>query len=588
MTDAVHDAPSGPSSGTILRVPESLRPTVEGTLQKAVSEGWAGRIWARDTSLWTADQRVAATISERLGWLDAPSRFQDDAAELDAFGRAIAEGGFETAIVCGMGGSSLAPEVLSQAFPRSEHGLDVLVLDSTDPDAVSAVTDPDADAGVVHVIATKSGTTTETLAYLAHFWELAEHRSGLLGRGHAGDSFVAVTDPEDSLRAIPHSDMFREVFLNPADVGGRYSALTYVGLVPGALQGLDLAELLADGELMAARCRMDEEANPGLALGIAMGALAVAGRDKLTLVLEPDLAAFGAWVEQLIAESTGKQGVGIVPVDGEPLADPAAYGDDRVFVRLGREDSAEWRTATDAGLDALAAAGHPVIDLVLRGGEWLGGEFFRWEFATAVAGIVLGVNPFDEPNVTESKENTKVVLERYRHEGALPAEAPLAAEGRLRLVGDAALRLTIADGSVSGELRRHLDRARPNGYHAIQAYMAPTDERTEALRGIQALLRDRTRRATTLGYGPRYLHSTGQLHKGGPRTGCFLQLVCDHPDDLPIPGRKETFGTLIDAQALGDFASLQSHELPVLRVHLSDDPDAGLTELRAALEKALS
>jgi transaldolase/glucose-6-phosphate isomerase len=330
-----------------------------------------------------------------------------------------------------------------------------------------------------------------------------------------------------------------------------------------------------------------------------MGALAATGRDKLTLVLEPDLASFGAWAEQLIAESTGKHGTGVVPVDGEPLAAPERYRADRTFVRLGRTSSAAWRAETDAALDALVAAGHPVIDLPLDDREWLGGEFFRWEFATAVAGAVLGVNPFDEPNVTESKENTKAVLETYHREGRLPEDPPLAEEGLLRLVGDAPLRLTSASaraaateagagGTVTAELRRHLDRARPNAYLGVHAYIAPTDERTAALRGLQALLRDRTRNATTLGYGPRFLHSTGQLHKGGPHTGCFIQLVAGHPVDVPIPGKKETFGVLIDAQSLGDFASLQSHELPVVRIHLSDDPDAGLAELTTALEAALS
>jgi transaldolase/glucose-6-phosphate isomerase len=296
----------------------------------------------------------------------------------------------------------------------------------------------------------------------------------------------------------------------------------------------------------------------------------------------------------LIAESTGKQGAGIVPVDGEPLGAPDVYGDDRVFVRVARPGTTDWHTTTGAALDALAAAGHPVIEISLEDGEWLGGEFFRWEFATAVAGVVLDVNPFDEPNVTESKENTKAVLKDYHDSGRLPAETPLFTEiGRLTLVGDAPMQLT-NDGadvpdrkSIAAELKRHLGRVPANGYLGTHAYIAPTAERTEVLRGIQALLRDRTRHASTLGYGPRFLHSTGQLHKGGPRTGCFLQLVAGHPDDLAIPGRKESFGVLIDAQSLGDFRSLQTHELPVLRVHLGDDPDAGLADVRTALEAAL-
>lgn len=585
-------------SGTRLRAPGPLVNAVEAATQRALAEHWAARIWARDTTVWTADPRVASSIAGRLGWLDAPVHFKEQLEELDGFGAGIRAAGFSQAVVCGMGGSSLAPDVLARSFARSAHGLPVHVLDSTDPDAVRAAESLEENGPSLYLIATKSGTTTETLSFLASFWEREGEQVGRIPVARRGDSFVAITDPGENLKAIPHSDLFREVFLNPEDIGGRYSALTYVGLVPAALLGLDLEELLVDAALMADRCRPDTASNPGLALGVAMGALAARGRDKLTLVLEPDLAAFGGWAEQLIAESTGKKGIGIVPVDGEALASPDRYGPDRVFVRLGRASSAAWRAETEPELEALVQAGHPVIDLPLDDQQWLGGEFFRWEFATAVAGAVLAVNPFDEPNVTESKENSRAVLERYHDDGHLPEEPVLAQEGRLQLVGDAPLRLTSetarasgtasdAAGSMVAELRRHLERAGPSSYLGVHAYLAPTDARTDALRGVQGLLRDRTMRASTLGYGPRFLHSTGQLHKGGPHTGCFIQLVCGHPDDLPIPGRRETFGVLIDAQALGDFASLQSHELPVVRVHLSDDPDAGLEEFRRALEAAL-
>jgi glucose-6-phosphate isomerase len=568
-------------------------------MKRAVSERWVGRIWARDAMLWTNVGDVATSIGNRLGWLDAPTRFQDEIDALEAFAEGVRAEGFARAVVCGMGGSSLAPDVLAQTFPKSAHGLPVYVLDSTDPAAVAAIEDLEQDGNSLYLIATKSGTTTETLSFLAYFWDEEREQAPWYRRSAAGDSFVSISDPGRNLEAIPHSDLFRETFLNPEDVGGRYSALTYVGLVPAALLGLDLLALLGDGAQMADRCQAhpadDASSNPGLFLGTAMGALAVQGRDKLTFVLEPELAPFGAWAEQLIAESTGKHGTGIVPVDGEPLGVPDVYGNDRVFVRIGRPGTTDWHTQTDAALDALVAAGHPVLEISLEDGEWLGGEFFRWEFATAVAGIVLDVNPFDEPNVTESKENTKAVLQDYHHDGHLPTETPLVTEvGRLSLVGDAQMHLTKDGGenpggrSVAAELKRHLGRVKPNGYLGTHAYIAPTQERTEALRGIQALLRDRTKHASTLGYGPRFLHSTGQLHKGGPRTGCFLQLVADHPDDLTIPGKKESFGVLIDAQSLGDFQSLQSHELPVLRVHLGDDPDAGLADLRAALEAALS
>jgi transaldolase/glucose-6-phosphate isomerase len=320
-----------------------------------------------------------------------------------------------------------------------------------------------------------------------------------------------------------------------------------------------------------------------------MGALARAGRDKLTLVIEPKLASLGMWIEQLVAESTGKHGVGILPVATETLAGPDSYGDDRIFVRVSGGTDVAWHAETDALLAQLAAAGHPVIEVATQPGDApLAAEFFRWEFATAVAGAILGINPFDEPNVTESKDNTKRVLDEYRHEHHLPAQEALSSEGALTLSGDAPLRLSGAGGGLVGELRRHLARAKPRGYFALQAYIAPTPERDEALKEIATILRDRTAKATTVGFGPRFLHSTGQLHKGGPQTGCFLQLTANHPDDLEIPGWHETFGILIDAQAAGDFMSLESHDLPVVRVNLGDDPDAGLAELRTAIEAALS
>jgi glucose-6-phosphate isomerase len=565
--------------GLPVRLSAQLATIVERAVARAVDERWAERLWQRDTSLWTADPTVADRIAARLGWLDAPWSFAERVPELTAFAEGIVSAGFQRALVCGMGGSSLAPEVLAHGYPRAEHGIPVSVLDSTHPDAVRAADASRQGLTTLYLIASKSGTTTETLAFLAHFWAL-EHASG--------ERFVAITDPGPSLEAVPHHDAFREVFLNPVDVGGRYSALTYVGLVPGALLGLDLDALLADAQLMADRCRAADAANPGVWLGATMAALAREGRDKLTFVLEPPIARLGVWLEQLIAESTGKRGVGVVPVDGEPLGEPSAYGPDRVFVRIGRAAAGEWRSRTDTLLDALASAGHPVIDLELRDGEWLGGEFFRWEVATALCGAGLGIDPFDEPNETESKDNTRRVLDAFRHDHRLPETEPLASAGRLRLYGDTPLRLTEPGGDLVADLRRHLERARPNGYVGIHAYLAPTVDREHALHGLQGRLRDRTGRAATMGFGPRFLHSTGQLHKGGAPLGCFVQLVDRHPRDVPIPGSPETFGVLIDAQALGDFASLEAHDLPVLRVDLSEDADAGLDELRVALEQALA
>jgi hypothetical protein len=352
---------------------------------------------------------------------------------------------------------------------------------------------------------------------------------------------------------------------------------------------LDVDALLEDARIMAEQTRADSEDNPALVLGVAMAALARAGRDKLTFVIEPDLASLGAWLEQLIAESTGKQGVGVVPVDGEPLGEPAVYGTDRVFVRLGPSSDSEWHREVDARLAALVAAGHPLIDIRLDDASWVAAEFFRWEFATAVAGIDLGVNPFDEPNVTESKRNTAAVLKVFADEGRLPEVVPSATRRTLRAWTQAGPDGRPRDpGDLATALRAHLVRAPRNGYLQVGAYIAPTPARTARLRAMQARLRDATGLAATLGYGPRFLHSTGQLHKGGAATGCFIQLLGGGTPDLPIPGRKESFGTLVRAQSLGDFEAFGAHELPAMAVDLGEDVDAGLGELETVLADALA
>ncbi|MEP7378835.1 MAG: glucose-6-phosphate isomerase [Chloroflexota bacterium] len=533
-------------------------------LARAVDEDWAGRMWARDTSVWTSDEAVAALIANRLGWLDLPTHFDDEVEELAAFARAVRDEGFDAALVCGMGGSSLAPDVLATSFPVGDGAIPVRILDSTDPAAVAAATAGSDPARTLYLISSKSGTTTETLAFLAHFWQAEDDIHPDIPQDAAAQHFAAVTDPPPSLDHIPHHDLLREVFLNPADVGGRYSALSYVGLVPGALMGLDLRALLAAAALMAQDTRSPSADNPGVWLGVTLGTLAKHGRDKLTLVIEPRVARLGAWIEQLVAESTGKHGVGLVPVDGETMGAPTVYGDDRVFLRISSGADTGWQAETSAALDKLAAAGHPVLDLTLGDGiGGLGAEFFRWEFATAIVGAVLGINPFDEPNVTESKDNTKRVLEQYGRTGSVTLPAAI----------------------DPASLDRHLGRAKDNGYYAIQAYIAPSESRNRALRAAADALRDATKRAVTVGYGPRFLHSTGQLHKGGTPIGCFVQLTAAHAEDLPIPGWKESFGTLIDAQAAGDFASLEAHDLPVARIDLGSDVDQGLAVFIAAIKK---
>ena len=577
-----------------LHLPDAVAGAYDEAVRRARDERWAERLFDRDTTVWSTDERVQAAIAERLGWLDAPEHFGRQIEALEGFAAGAREAGFTAAVVMGMGGSSLAPDVLVRTFGVADGWLDVRILDSTDPDNVRRVLDGLDPLATLFIVASKSGTTTEPLAFQAEAWA----RIDAALESHDADQspaslMAAITDPGKSVTAIPHHDELREVFLNPPDIGGRYSALTYVGLVPAALIGLDLDALLTNAASMLGRCRDPRaESNPGLSLGLAIGSAARAGRDKLTFLTDPGISAFGAWAEQLLAESTGKHGVGIVPVDLEPVGAPQSYGGDRFFARLRLAGSSS--PQLDALVDALRGAGHPVVETVLRDPVDLAGEFIRWEVATAVAGAVLGIDPFDQPNVEEAKERTRQLLAQHEGAGdgsgdASSADVPvLAAEDGVTLIPDAPLRLTNGDGSLVGELARHLARRRPNAYLGIQAFIAPTPARDEAIARIRTLLRDGTGRATTAGYGPRFLHSTGQLHKGGPPTGWFLQLTSDHPDDLPIPGWPYTFGQLIDAQAAGDFGSIESHDLPIARVHLGRDPDAGLAALERALSAALA
>ncbi|HEY0444284.1 MAG TPA: hypothetical protein VGC90_08685 [Candidatus Limnocylindrales bacterium] len=584
---------ASPTFAPSLELPATFTAAYEDAIARARDERWAERLFDRDATLWSSDERVQAAIGERLGWLDAVDHFGLQIPALEAFSAAARDAGFTTAVVMGMGGSSLAPDVLVRTFGVTDGWVGLRILDSTDPDNVGRVLDSLDPLATLFIVASKSGTTTEPLAFQAEAWARVEKalRSRDADQSPA-TMLVAITDPGKSVAAIPHHDELREVFLNPPDVGGRYSALTYVGLVPAALIGLDLDAVLANAGAMLARCREPEPAaNPGLSLGLAIGTLARAGRDKLTFLADAEIASFGAWTEQLLAESTGKHGVGIVPVDLEPPGDPSVYGNDRVFVRLTLAGSESRYEPLVAGL---RAAGHPVITIEIADPIDLAGEFIRWEVATAIAGAVLGIDPFDQPNVEEAKERTRQLLAAHESGGdandghAPEAQPALVSDGPLTLYGDAALRLTGEDGSLVGELRRHLARRRPNAYLCLQAFIAPTPARDEAFARIRALLRDATHCATTAGYGPRFLHSTGQLHKGGPPTGWFVQLTSDHPNDRPIPDWPYSFGQLIDAQAAGDFGSIESHDLPIVRVHLGADPDAGLAALERALAAALA
>jgi hypothetical protein len=444
----------------------------------------------------------------------------------------------------GMGGSSLAPEVFRQTFGAPRGALNVHVLDTTDPAAVAAQEAAIDLKRTVFVVASKSGTTLETLSHYRYFWQ----KSGQQGR-----QFLAITDPGTTLADEGNRRSFRRVFLNPADIGGRYSALSYFGLVPAALGGVDLAGLLDRAATMVQACSGagPVDANPGVWLGAVFAEAAKAGRDKVTIVAPPALHSFGVWAEQLIAESTGKEGKGLVPVADEALGAPSVYGSDRLFVRLalaGPDDPSA------SQLDALSRAGHPVVTLKVSDPLGLGAEFFRWEYAIAVAGAILAINVFDQPNVQEAKDLTKKVLSE--------GNPPTTGEG-IRWAGQQGATLEAAIQALLGQVR-------PGDYVALLAFIAPDPKHDNALNAIRLAIRDKYRVATTVGYGPRYLHSTGQLHKGGPNTGVFLQIVGDDPKDIPIPGERLSFGVLKQAQALGDFQALRNHGRRVLRVQLHD------------------
>ncbi len=553
----------------------SAAAAVAAALDRAQANDVARRLWAADLSLWSQNPLVQNLIADRLGWLRVAEAMRAGVPDLTAWGAEIAQD-VDDVVLLGMGGSSLAPEVMAAVLPQAEGSPRLTVLDTTDPAAVRRV-----EAGLdlsraLFIVASKSGGTLETATLAEYFWS----RYTMAGVESPGRHFVAITDPGSSLAALAQDHAYARVFLNPPDIGGRYSALSFFGLVPAALSGIDLAPLLdraiAAGQRSAANPSVNT--NPPVTIGVALGALARAGRDKLTLVPSASLRPVGAWVEQLVAESTGKEGQGIVPVDGEPLGDPEVYDDDRVFMDLALTGDPD--NGRSARLDALGEAGHPVITLPLDDPFDLGSHFLVWELATAVAGSLLEINPFDEPNVSESKANTERVLGQVTASGA-PLEIPAgpSAHGVLA-AGSQAPDLTTA-------LAGWLASLRPGDYISIQAYLDRAPAHDAGLRVIQALLRDGLQRAVTLGYGPRFLHSTGQLHKGGPDTGVFLQITAGRRDDVQVPGRDYSFGTLIDAQAQGDFESLAAWERRRLRLHLGDS-STDLGAVASALRMALN
>lgn len=525
---------------------------VTNALTRLARSNVMARIWDKDHTVWKDNP---TEITDRLGWLTISRDMTERVSDLRAFAEEVRAEGFSDVVLLGMGGSSLGPEVLRQCIGSAQGFPALTVLDSTVPARVGTVTRSIDPARSLFIVSSKSGGTIEPNSFYKHFRTIVE---AAVGADRTGRHFVAITDPGTSLAALGAEDGFRRVFENPTDLGGRYSVGSLFGLVPAALSGMDCGKLLDRISQMAARCEAGAGVrnNPGGWLGAAIGALALQGRDKLTLVSSPEVASFGLWVEQLIAESTGKESKGIVPVVNEPLLEADAYSDDRLFVhmRLSGGDNA----TSDVALERIRDAGHPVITLEMDDVYDVGAEFFRWEMATAVAGHLLGIQPFDQPNVQQAKDVTNRVLETYVNEGALP---------------DA------EEGSVAGLL----GQAGEGDYLSIMAYVEETDGVTNAVNMLRQYAMRNHRIATTLGYGPRFLHSTGQLHKGGPNTGLFLQMAADVRSDIPIPGERFGFGTLAAAQAIGDYEALKETGRRVVRINLGRDAEAAVLRLLGSL-----
>lgn len=548
----------------------TLQDEVRPILEKLTADHACQRIQQLDGSLWTSTAKPEDDPKHWLGWLNVAEQMRGKVAQLNQFAQEVIDAGYVDAVLLGMGGSSLAPEVMRRTFApsdslREDGYLRLHVLDTTDPDAIRMVDAQIDPAHTIFIVSSKSGGTIEPNSLYAYFRSRVEQ---VVGTDGAGQHFVAVTDPGSSLETLATAQGFRRVFLGEPTIGGRYSALSYFGLVPAALIGVDLSDLLERAQIMAQQCKNCDTRNVALELGATLGWAWQQGRDKVTLVLPPPLASFGLWVEQLIAESTGKEGRGIVPVTGEPLGAPDSYGGDRLFVSV----EIEGMYGPSAELAALEQAGQPVYHLVIDGVYALGAEFYRWEFATAIAGVVLGINAFDQPNVTESKNNTSALLKQFIANGRLPEET-----GKIGNTGTLTLYSNIGPaGDTSAALRAFLAAIKPGDYISFQAYIPATDANEAALLPARTRVRDKYKVATTFGFGPRFLHSTGQLHKGGANNGVFIQITADHAQDLSIPGQPYSFAVLEQAQSQGDFQSLNSHGRRAIHLHINGDLVAGL------------
>jgi transaldolase/glucose-6-phosphate isomerase len=562
------------------KLPPALGSAVKASLEDWKKNDKVKRLWQGDASVWTG-----ADESKWLGWLGIT---EEQIAHIDALKNIAADvkkAKFKHALLLGMGGSSLCPEVLRMTFGKIKGFPELHVLDSTDPAQIKAIEKKVDLKSTICIVSSKSGSTLEPNIYKQYFFERVKAK---VGEKEVGNRFIAVTDPGSKMQQVAETDKFRKIFAGVPSIGGRYSALSNFGMVPGAVMGLDLPKFLKNTEEMVKACGASAAAdtNPGVLLGTILGVAATQGRDKVTIIASPGIADLGAWLEQLLAESTGKIGKGIVPVDREKLGKPAVYGNDRVFAYLRLETKPN--KAQDAAVAALEKAGHPVVRISLPNIYNLGQEFFRWEIATAVAGSIIGINAFNQPDVEASKIETKKLTSEYEAAGKLPAETPFFEGSGIKLYADERNTAALKGGSTLADvLKAHLGRIGAGDYFGVLGYVTMNAANDTALQKIRHAVRDKKKVATVLGFGPRFLHSTGQAYKGGPNSGVFLQITCDDAVDLPVPGQKYTFGVVKAAQARGDFAVLAERGRRALRVHLGKNVGKDLAKLGSALQKIL-
>ena len=565
-------------------LPETLAAAVKTTVADWQSGGKMQRLWQRDPSLWTGDDEA-----KWLGWLDITEEQISHPVELRNLAKEVWSAGFKDVLLLGMGGSSLCPEVLRMTFGKTAGYPDLHVLDSTDPAQVKEFENKIDIARSLFIVSSKSGSTLEPNIFKQYFFERAKRA---VGADKAGSHFIAITDPGSKMQKVAEGDRFRHIFFGRSSIGGRYSALSNFGMVPAAVIGIDTKKFLDRTQEMVRACGPSApiEENPGAVLGIILGAAAQSGRDKVTIITSPDISDLGAWLEQLLAESTGKVGKGIIPVDREQLAAPEVYGADRIFAYIHTEHATD--VVVDAKVAALEKAGHPVVRISMADVYDLGAEFFRWEIATAVAGSIIGINAFNQPDVEASKIATRNLTSEYEKTGSLPAEKPVLEDGGIKLFTDeknasALAKAAGGEKSLAGYIKAHLNRISPGDYLAVLGYIQMNAEHEKSLQAIRHAVRNKKHIATCLGFGPRFLHSTGQAYKGGPNSGVFLQVTCDDALDLPVPQQKYTFGAVKAAQARGDFQVLIERGRRALRVHLGADVNAGLAMLGTAVQKAL-